>query len=118
MSALRSPASPVRVARAVSARWVTPVIAATGVLIEAALIVNLLVPLWIGRRPGRITDWEPLSAMIGATPVGLARFALTLALWIGGYVLVLRLCWSHSRCCSRSRSCRRCPPPPRTCITT
>src|SRR5688572_10751194 len=62
-----------------------------GFVIEAALLVGLTWPLRIWQPPSAITEWEPLSEMLGRSAAGLTRFVATLVIWCAGYVLVCSL---------------------------
>ena len=68
-----------------------PLILAVGLVTELALLWGLTRPLWIGRNPHPIIDWEPLATMIGISPFGLARFVVTLTVWFGAYAIALVL---------------------------
>jgi hypothetical protein len=57
--------------------------------VQAALLAGLVWPLRIWQAPDAITAPEPLSEMLGRTPAGLARFVLTLAVWVAGYAVAL-----------------------------
>jgi hypothetical protein len=68
-----------------------PLILAVGLITELALLWGLTRPLWIGRNPHPIIDWEPLATMIGISPLGFVRFAAALASWFAAYALALVL---------------------------
>ncbi len=62
-----------------------------GALIEAALIGGLVWPIPIFRHHTVIPAPEPLAAALGMRWSGLARVAVTFALWLAGYAAVLAL---------------------------
>jgi hypothetical protein len=62
-----------------------------GALIEAALLGGLVWPVPIFRHHAVIPAPEPLAAALGIRWSGLARVAVTFALWLAGYAVVLAL---------------------------
>ncbi|MGD9891849.1 MAG: glycosyltransferase family 39 protein [Dehalococcoidia bacterium] len=64
---------------------------AIGLIVEAALLFGLTWPLRIWQSPDAITESEPLSAMLGQTTAGFARFVATLVIWGAGYALICHI---------------------------
>src|SRR6266536_1902379 len=53
-----------------------------GAVVESALILGLVQPLWLFGGRDAIRTPEPLATLLGISAAGLLRFAVTLGVWL------------------------------------